>query len=205
MKILFALALSGVSLIAAVRNLRAQTEKGNWLLGGNGSFKHYSYPPNHLTNNTIMISPSGGLFIINNLAIGVSPVVQWETDHIITSNTSSYRLSSGALSIGPFARYYLGISDNIDIFGRTNFNLGHHFTNQKSDPSEKYNFYQYGIGLGVTFFLGNNSAIELSFGRSHYHSFYKSEVVTSPANNDERNYNLLDIEAGFNIYLPPKH
>src|ERR1700710_1032719 len=81
--------------------LFAQTEKGNFLVGGTAGFQTNS------TNTTIAFSPNVGYFVKNNLAVGASSTLSSVKEDFLKTTT---------FNIGPFARYYVGHS-NFKPFG----------------------------------------------------------------------------------------
>ncbi len=81
----------------------AQITKGNWMVGGSGSLYTENYKNDQFKyKNTVFgLRPNIGYFLINRLAVGVSPVVTFTNTNISgTSPVTSY----GA---GIFTRYYL--------------------------------------------------------------------------------------------------
>ncbi len=86
-----------------------QLTKGNWLVGGSGSFYSYNADATYPTAafNTkytdMSISPSIGYFFTNKLTIGLRPNLStWEG-----SNSGGGAVNSLRLAVGPFAWYYL--------------------------------------------------------------------------------------------------
>ena len=85
-KILLALTFISGAIIA-----NAQTEKGDWMVGG-------GFQLNTSENDTrIALSPNAGLFVISNLAIGCNLLFDY------SKNGDNKRTDFG---IGPFVRYY---------------------------------------------------------------------------------------------------
>lgn len=128
----------------------AQTEKGNYLVGGN-------FELNTAKNNTVIaFSPSLGYFLINNFAVGAN---------LNLSYTKSLNAKTTGFGLGPFARYYLGTL-NIRPFGEADFN----FTSQKtkvSSSSTTVNGTSFFLGAGLAAFINRNVAIEGLAGYSH--------------------------------------
>lgn len=149
----------------------AQTEQGNYLVGGN-------FILNTPKNNTqIAFTPSAGYFVINNLAVGAN---------LNLSYTKTTAKTTG-LGIGPFARYYLGTL-NIRPFGEADFN----FTSTKtkvSTVSTSSNGTNFFLGAGLAAFINRNVAVEGLAGYSH--SNYSHS-------NGSGGFNL---RIGFQVYL----
>ena len=149
----------------------AQTEKGNYLVGGNFLL---NTPKN---NTTIAFTPSAGYFVIPNLAVGANLSLSY------TKNTTK----TTALGIGPFARYYLGTL-NIRPFGEADYN----FTTAKSkfgSTTTSLNGTNFFLGAGLAAFINRNVAIEGLAGYSH--SNYSHS-------NGSGGFNL---RIGFQVYL----
>jgi hypothetical protein len=119
----------------------AQTEKGTWLLGGNGSYQSIK------DNSFLYLSPNIGYFAGNNFAIGMNAALGVGTDVTQTS-------------FGPFLRPYFGNSNKGSFFAQ----FGGVFEN----TSFKSSSYQYSIssralsfGLGYAVFLNKSAALEI--------------------------------------------
>lgn len=127
----------------------AQTEKGNYLVGGNFLL---NTPKN---NTTIAFTPSAGYFVIPNFAIGANVNLSYTKTSVKTTQ----------FGIGPFARYYLGTL-NIRPFGEADFN----FTTAKTKVGStkgSANGTNFFLGAGLAAFINRNVAIEGLAGYSH--------------------------------------
>ena len=121
--------LSIVVLILLTNPIKAQLDKGIWLVGGTGKFYSYNsqYSSASYSNEAkytqIDISPSIGYFAADKLAFGIKPTF---------SSIKGKVTSPGGLStnvqrywIGPFARYYLlNASNNYNIVTDVSYQLG---------------------------------------------------------------------------------
>jgi hypothetical protein len=105
-----------LSLLFSLISARAQLTKGNWLVGGTGSF--YSYKDyyssatysNEAKYTQIDISPSIGYFVMDKLAFGLRPTFSSIKGKVTTpgglyTNVQRYW-------IGPFGRYYFLNKEN---------------------------------------------------------------------------------------------
>src|SRR3982751_1306761 len=79
--------------IIVAASASAQTEAGNWLVGGN---LELNTPKN---NTTVAFSAMAGYFFINNFAAGAG--ITWDYTSGNTTKTTRF-------GVGPFVRYYFG-------------------------------------------------------------------------------------------------
>ena len=131
-KILFAMVLFTVCIIA-----NAQTENGDWMIGGN-------FRLNTTDNNTeIALTPNAGAFIINNLAVGGNLSLSY-------SKTGNVKVTS--FGIGPFLIYYF---TNAKLRPILKGNLNFMSTKTKVNNISTTN-------SGINYFLGGGAAIFIS-------------------------------------------
>ncbi len=131
-KIILALFLSGI-----LASVNAQTEKGDWMVGGN-------FRLNTSENNTeISLTPTAGLFVIDNLAVGANVTISY-------SKNGTRKLTD--LGIGPFARYYFTTA-NVRPILQGSFS----FITEKTKIGNTSN-----TNNGANFFLGGGAAIFIS-------------------------------------------
>ena len=138
--------------ILFIANSFGQTEKGSFLLGGNGSLSLTTYRSsiNMISHKIININPNFGYFIKDNLAIGIKTPLYLEGN-----NSDIFSLSFG---INAFSRYYFAKTEKTSFFGSANYGLN---TFQKEGYSSySSNQYSAGIGLGFTYFLTKNIGFE---------------------------------------------
>ncbi len=125
-------------LISIVGN--AQTEKDNWLVGGNVGFR------TNKNSNFFNLSPNAGLFVKNNLAIGAGL-------NISAGKTGTVKYSS--VGLGPFARWYLGKSETVKPFAKLGFDVLSTKNAGVKSSGTGVNF-----GMGLASFLNSNVAFE---------------------------------------------
>lgn len=185
----------GLFLTFIYGKIQAQTEKGNWLLGGSGSFQHLSQS-NNLTSSQIQLYPKGGLFVTNRLVVGFVPSV--DISIVGKENRTSVTPNTYTLSIGPFARYYYPVSSSISLFAEGYFTYGTDFKKPKSHFSST-DLYNWRIAPGAAFFLSPAASLDISVG-------YGQKNFTSKATGEKHTdkINITDLQFGFSIYLPGK-
>ncbi len=154
----------------------AQTEHGNWLIGGNFNINTAS------NSTTIGLNPTAGYFIADNFAVGGT--VQLEFDKFGENKSTTF-------GIGPLARYYFG-KNNIKPFvdGELNF-LSEKFKFPTGTNTE--NGVNYFLGLGLALFLNQNVALEGLAGYDH--------TKIKDADGDGG----FGLRIGFQVYLRPKN
>jgi len=144
-KIILAMFLSGI-----LTTLHAQTEKGDWLVGGRVDI-------NTGDNSThIGFSPNGGIFVVNNLAVGGNIKIDY-------SKAGDIKVTD--FGIGPFIRYYF-----TEATARPLLQAAINYISSKVNAptfSSTNNGSEIFLGGGVAIFINENVSIELLTGYSH--------------------------------------
>lgn len=143
-KILLTIILSAVLVI-----VNAQTDKGDWMVGG-------SFRLNTSENNTtISLTPGAAAFIIRNLAVGGNVGISYSK---FGSNKST------DFRIGPFLRYYFTQADVRPIVhGSFNY-LNSRIKNVTSNTDKGINFF---VGAGAAIFLNDQVSLDALLGYDH--------------------------------------
>lgn len=131
-------------------SLNAQTEKGDWLVGGRVDLSTGE------TSSRFGFNPNAGTFIINNLAIGGNFAFDY---------SKSGDVKTTIFGVGPFARYYFTTANTKPLL-HTSFN---YISRKVKGPSTSitnngFNFIAVG---GVALFMNQNVALEILAGYSH--------------------------------------
>lgn len=191
MKVLFSALTCFWVLLGAFGISHAQTAKGSWLISGSGSFQQLNYGDRKSTS--LQFYPKGGLFITDNLAIGLMP--SFDIDINKDNDPNSTNLNTYNLSIGPFIRYYLPVSSKVKLFAEGYFTYGRMFY-KPSFTNNDHNLYQWRLAPGISFFLSNTVSIDasLGFGQS-------GQVEKGDNTKTEFSTNITDLQLGFSIYL----
>lgn len=108
------LLLSITALCAIVLTSNAQTEKGNFLLGGTASYQSSkSDAEGAKAFENLSIVPNLGYFVADNFAVGTGVGYNYAKLPFasVTGRTESFVVS-------PFGRYYVGLSDQFKFFGQ---------------------------------------------------------------------------------------
>jgi len=150
----------------------AQTEMGNWLVGGNLSL-------NAVKNDTrIGLTPSAGYFFARNFAAGAMLNVAY---------AKLYDVKNSTLGVGPFARYYFGtLNFRPFVDGELAFQ-----TQKTKTPgtSNTFSSTQYFLGGGLAAFINRNVAVEGLLG-------YSRTAVKNQDGNGGLNFRV-----GFQVYI----
>ena len=104
-----------------VKNVNSQITKGNWLVGGSASFSQQNPSSTAIAmfkQTNFQINPFVGYFLIDKLAVGLNPSVEYEKVSL-GPNTSTI------INVGPFVRYYFLEADKIfNLFGQGSYAYG---------------------------------------------------------------------------------
>lgn len=201
--------------------LQAQTNKGNMLIGvsttlsltnnasniitlGYSSSKVKSDNPDFEDDDainktkTINFSPRVGVFIVDNLAIGVDLSLAYQKQEI--KQYDEYVQETNLYGAGPFIRYYIP-TNRIKPFIEINSLIAQ--VNTKSEMSswgnDESTFSAYGIGagIGMAIPIGTKATFDLLAG-------YNNHTVKENEDNED-NYrtvtNSLSLKFGFNVFL----
>lgn len=189
MKILFTAMLAALMLSANSQEVKP-TSKGTFMLGGNASFSYNE--DNFQTTTTAGIEPRIGYFIIDNLAVGITPSFQYTKYKneftVLTSNTSTRKLEvcTKEYVLSPFVRYV----SNIGVFGELQVGVG--LINHRAEDSETLKTIKITPSVGYSYFLNSKVAIE---GAIYYdYQKYDSEPIAST-------YKSYGVKVGFQVYL----
>jgi hypothetical protein len=153
----------------------AQTEKGNFLVGGNAGFQSNS------NNTTIAFSPNVGYFVKNNFAVGALSTL---------SSVKQDFLKTTTFNIGPFARYYVGHS-NFKPFGLVQVAYLSYTVKDLDPPTSRSSIDGFGftVGVGGSAFISRDVAFEGILG---YNSL--RYATADPVNN-------ISLSFGFQIFI----
>ncbi|RYY68120.1 MAG: hypothetical protein EOO13_13155 [Chitinophagaceae bacterium] len=171
MKKLFLIGVCNLVLLPAVF---AQTQKGNWLVGGNAGFT--SQKQDDFKTTTITFNPNAGYFVMDDLAIGANvqlSSIKDDDDDAVTT-----------VALGPFVRYYfVDIGPKAKLFANGSFGFG------SIKYNESQSFTQWDISAGPAFFLNPHTALEVVVG-------YGSQKFK-----DFEAANSFGLRIGFQIHL----
>jgi hypothetical protein len=146
------IALSVLAVTIMIIAANAQTEKGDWMVGGNIAINTPS------GNSEFTIAPMGGYFFANNFVAGLNVNMNFET---VSSS------STAIIAAGPFARYYINIKNStFKPFFHAEYNLGNAET-KVSGVETSNTTGAFFLGAGGAFFINPNVALEAVAGYNH--------------------------------------
>ncbi len=142
---------------------KSQITKGNWLVGGSGSFSHdkVKFANGETITTQIELHPRIGYFATDRFATGLLG-----NYGLVLTNLNNTKATYADYGIGPFVRYYF-----LPIENRTNLLI---------DASSAYNgrgnsitsnipgFITYNFSAGPVIFLNSSVGLELLLGYKGY-------------------------------------
>jgi len=147
----------------------SQITKGNWMTGGNFSFKSTKSSDGqgyYFKTNTLAISPNIGYFFIDKLAVGIRP--SFSTQKIKYNPTgviNNYTSKRNEYGIGPYVRYYiLQPTNRINFFAETSFLhsiVKDMYTIQNSETTSANT---YSFAAGPVIYFNSSVGLELMVG-----------------------------------------
>lgn len=162
----------------------AQTQKGNYLVGGNAGFSFAK--EGDFKTTSIQFNPRAGYFFMDNFAAGLGLSLQSMTEKI-----SSFKATTTGIGVVPFLRYYfLPLQDKIKLLAEINGGFGTARYKEEGEDAEKSNFTTFGIAAGPAIFLTPNTALEFTIG-------YNSTKIKD---NDDAT-GTFGLNIGFQIHL----
>ena len=169
----------------------AQITKGNWMVGGSGSFSYSKTEPKNTTSSgttidyvskgalSILLEPNIGYFIMDKLSLGLK--INFLNSFI---EGQSFSLSNSDISISPNFRYYFLNEDKIyNLFIEPSY---YYFTSKNLGSASGY-----GLKSGLVVFLNSSVGIEPSLNYVYRES-------------DEFKRNDLFVGIGIQIHLEKK-
>ncbi|MFB2118903.1 outer membrane beta-barrel protein [Parapedobacter sp. 2B3] len=159
MKKLFLTLSAAVALTFAAN---AQTEKGKTILGGTVSYDYSNVKDVDGNDQSFSIIPSVGVFVNDNVAVGLGIGYAWGQDDNGTTKTQA-----GEFSAAPFARLYKG-DGNFKFFGQVSVPMGWGTTKADGDKTGSSARYGVEVAPGFAFFPTEKIGIEFSVRGLYY-------------------------------------
>ena len=137
----------------------AQTEKGNFLVGGSMGLSHSSNNNNNLT--AFSLSPNVSYFFVDNLAAGIMLNTAASRS---TTDGSDNKTTTSSISAGPTIRYYFPVTEKFYIFPEMDLLFGSSTSKVTNPPitetTSKTNQTVFRLGAGVSYFIAKNVSLE---------------------------------------------
>lgn len=217
-KLIIAAALCGLAL-----GSRAQTEKGNFLLGGNYSFNSKKDAEEMPRTNSFTIGPKFGYFIGNNFAIGLDASYFYSNRESWVTYTAGpagpFRQFNNGLrqqgfNIAPFIRHYIDLNIKFKFFSNLSVSAGKSTAKSIGESTTGSNSFKYesesyraSLSPGFAFFPSKRLAIEfstllVSYQRDKYSTKYNVQSIYdlySPQTSDLFQFGLSTIQPSIGI------
>jgi len=193
--------LASLLLFSWSLTLFAQTDKGSFLIGGNGSISlnKTDYNPTESKTASFSISPVAGYFFINNFCTGLGLPLSSSWSKVYDSNgDEDYKARQASYSVSPFVRYYFPVRSFFVVaegafswvqtkskYPQFDFNTGQII----GDINSTSNDTSYRLAAGPAFFFNRHTSIEILLNYENLNGQYTD-------NSD------LFISIGFQIFLP---
>jgi len=161
-------------LCISIHHVQAQTDRGDWMVGGNLAFNTAK------KNTSIQFTPQAGYFFAKNFVLGGQLLVDYSEQG--TAHLTSW-------GIGPFARYYFGETKARPFFTGDFSYLSTRFKSDLTNSSTTNDAFEYFLGAGASFFINENVAVDGILG--YRHSKYKNEDGSGG----------LNFKVGFQVFL----
>jgi len=194
------LILSITAVFAIVLSANAQTEKGNFIIGGTASYQSSkSDADNAKAAENLSIVPNFGYFVSDNLAIGTGLGYEYsKLDHASLSGQNE------AFVVSPFGRYYVGLSDRFKFFGQASVPMAFgtvKATDANGDAGDKTGT-STSVGVAVSpgfaYFPTKKIGIELALTGASFNSY----KVKDADDKDLKGAGREDFAIGANFFSP---
>jgi hypothetical protein len=157
---------------------KAQLTKGNWLVGGSGSYMSEKSNDGAVGYKLLTITPNIGYFLADKFALGIKSGLSYS--EFKTENTRN----STTLLFGPFLRYYfMPTTNQVNLFAEGTYQ----YANEKP-TKQTYNIYT--AKAGPVIYFNQSVGLELTFEYSYLGS--NPNITYS---------NRFSIGAGLQIHL----
>ncbi|SEQ89272.1 hypothetical protein [Pedobacter rhizosphaerae] len=167
-----------IALCIVTLHTHAQTEKGKGFIGGSFSFGTSKQNNSTPSLNTLTLTPQGGYFLANNLAIGLALPLNlsklrglnytvWDDEQGFYVDT--YGPKEFSFGISPFIRKYIDVKKNLKFFAQANLLMQINTFNRIDDEGYLIRTDAKIKGLGASaspgfaFFINRHTNLEFSF------------------------------------------
>lgn len=193
----------GLVLFSIGFEANAQTEKGNFLLGGesklnftflNSKEKWDDGSDDMGKTTNLQFSPIVGFFVADGIAVGAEVPISYDS----YKDESDDKYSTTSMALAPFIRYYFELSNsNLKPYLHGAIGLGSY--KEKYNPSgapssdETSGMFLYQIGGGLGIFLNENISLDIGLA-------YASVSIKSKEDNPD-NYRTVSSGIGLGLGL----
>lgn len=180
--------------VFAFASVNAQTEKGNWVIGGNSSISFASTTATvefegtqvgeDLKTSVFTVTPSVGYFVMDNLSVGLD---------LGFTSTKIEDATTSAMSAVPVGTYYFEAGDNLKPF--VGLGAGFISTSSGDDDALKSSGLALRGSAGLAYFI--NESISINFVAQYLNTNQKNKAD----NNIETKNSSIGLGVGFSLFL----
>lgn len=156
-----------------------------------GSLGFNSSKQGDAKSNNVTFSPSAAYFVSPNIAIGARLTVESGKDEVGAAETKS-----SAFGADVFGRYYFTPATKFSVFAELAAGFGSDKTEDALGNETKFNGFGVNAGVGVSYFLNSNFAIEAGWAGLGYNSRKADVSGADAANSFGLNVDLSSINFG---------
>jgi len=157
-----------------------------------GGFGFNSTSQGDAKENGVTFSPALGFFLTENIALGARLNVESGKNEDALGNETKSSAFGGEV----FGRYYMTPATKFSVFGELAVGFGSDKTEDALGNESKFNGFGINAGVGVSYFLSSNWAIEAGWAGLGYNS-RKADVSGADAvNSFGLNVDLSSINFG---------
>ncbi|HLW62253.1 MAG TPA: OmpW family outer membrane protein [Flavobacterium sp.] len=184
------------------------TERGNWVISGSTSLNFNSTTPttkydgksqDGIKTSNLIITPSFGYFVIDNLAIGMDLELSSQKTEIYDDYNSVYRDAKRTIfAVIPSATYYF--STDSRVFPYIGAGAGYASAKSKVETSETENdnFFAWKVKAGISYMITNDIAVDFGLNYNQLSTKYNSTSINPEHKLIAKNFGAT---LGFSIFL----
>lgn len=166
------LTLSAIATLGLAAN--AQTEKGQFLLGGQVSYEGTSLKDGDDKTNSLSIAPSVGYFVADNIAVGTAIGYGWSED----KGANDLKTTQSVFQLAPFGRMYTNNHSPVKFFGQLSVPMA--WGSVENNDEKEASVASYGVELapGIAYFPTSNIGLELRVRGLYFNNASTTDEAT---------------------------
>lgn len=125
--------------------------------------------------NIFTIAPTAGLFVTNNISVGVG--IGYAS--IKDEDPIGGDVDTSFLRLGAFGRYYATPANDFSFFGQLGFDYLTGKEEPEEEPETKVDGFEIALRPGVSYFISEHFAIEASIGALSYGTIEEDDAENS--------------------------
>ncbi len=181
-------------LIMFFTNAKSQLTKGNWLMGGTGSYSRQKSSGADATNSRrrlIELKPNIGYFFTDKFATGLRTDITLTKDKYPQTDGTETEAVQNSFGLGPFVRYYfLNAENRFNIFSDADLLYSNLTVKGTGRAQSSFKTLAYTLSAGGVAFLNSSVGLECMV------SYYGSNAFDYDAKGK-----TISFRIGFQIHL----